>query len=355
MEEKKFKTEATVAGIGDILIHDWVYEDAKTSDGYDFKPMFEKIKPILQKPDFLIANQESVPGGTEIGISNTVLEVRRRSAQGIGRRPGRRGAHHLGAVPLAGAQPDALVAVDGDPGAAVLRAGAADRARVHRAALQQVRSHEGQGAREPGARGGREGGRRGRARLRGEQERRHREGQRLRDRRGQTKRIVLWDTLLARLTPEQTRFVVGHELGHYVLGHVWINIFVSWLLTMLGLFAAHRTAGFLLARFGGRFGFTRLADPASLPLLMLLLSLFSFVIAPAALALSRHHEQRGRSLRPGPDPRQPRRRQRLRRAAKAEPGRPAPGPALQVLPRQPPAHRRARGLHQRLPAALTLS
>jgi Zn-dependent protease with chaperone function len=108
---------------------------------------------------------------------------------------------------------------------------------------------------------------------------------------GQTKRIVLWDTLLKRLTPEQTRFVVGHELGHYVLGHVWINIFVSWGLTLLGLFAAHRTAGFLLGRFGGRFGFTALADPASLPLLMLLLSLFSFVIAPAALALSRHHER----------------------------------------------------------------
>ena len=108
---------------------------------------------------------------------------------------------------------------------------------------------------------------------------------------GKTKRIVLWDTLLARLTPDQTRFVVGHELGHYVLGHVWISIFVSWVLTLLGLYATHRTAGFLLARFGDRFGFTRLADPASLPLLMLLLSLFSFLIAPATLALSRHHEQ----------------------------------------------------------------
>jgi Zn-dependent protease with chaperone function len=108
---------------------------------------------------------------------------------------------------------------------------------------------------------------------------------------GKTKRIVLWDTLLARLTPAETRFVVGHELGHYVLGHVWINIFVSWMLTLLGLFAAHRTAGFLLARFGERFGFTRLADPASLPLLMLLLSLFSFLISPAALALSRYHER----------------------------------------------------------------
>jgi STE24 endopeptidase len=108
---------------------------------------------------------------------------------------------------------------------------------------------------------------------------------------GKTKRIVIWDTLLARLTPAQTRFVVGHELGHYVLGHVWISIFVSWVLTVLGLYATHRTAGLVLARFGGRIGFTQLADPASLPLLMLLLSLFSFLIAPAALALSRHQEQ----------------------------------------------------------------
>jgi STE24 endopeptidase len=108
---------------------------------------------------------------------------------------------------------------------------------------------------------------------------------------GKTKRIVLWDTLLARLSPPETKFVVGHELGHYVLGHVWTNIFISWGLTLLGLFAAHRTAGILLARFGGRFGFTRLADPASLPLLLLLLSLFSLLISPAALALSRYHER----------------------------------------------------------------
>ncbi len=107
---------------------------------------------------------------------------------------------------------------------------------------------------------------------------------------GHSKRIVLWDTLLARLSPAETRFVVGHELGHYVMGHVWINILVSSALTLLGLYGAHRTAGFLLARFGARFGFTELADPASLPLLMLLLSLFSFLITPAALALSRYHE-----------------------------------------------------------------
>jgi STE24 endopeptidase len=107
---------------------------------------------------------------------------------------------------------------------------------------------------------------------------------------GNTKRIVLWDTLLARLTPRQTRFVVGHELGHYVLGHVWLNILLSSGLTVLGLYGVHRTADLLLTRFAGQFGFERISDLASMPLLMLLLSLFGAVMTPALLALSRHHE-----------------------------------------------------------------
>jgi len=107
---------------------------------------------------------------------------------------------------------------------------------------------------------------------------------------GNTKRIVLWDTLMKRLSPRQIRFVVGHELGHYVLGHVVVSIFVSWGLILLGLYGAHCTADLLLSRFGGRFGFTHLSDVASLPLLMLLLSVFSLLIGPATLALSRHHE-----------------------------------------------------------------
>jgi Zn-dependent protease with chaperone function len=108
---------------------------------------------------------------------------------------------------------------------------------------------------------------------------------------GETKRIVLWDTLLRRLAPKQTLFVVGHELGHYVLHHVWIGILLSSALTMLGLWGAHRFADLLLARHSARFGFDRLADPASLPLLMLLLSLFSFATTPPTLALSRYHER----------------------------------------------------------------
>ncbi|GLB60785.1 CapA family protein [Cytobacillus sp. NCCP-133] len=67
---KEFREQATLGAIGDILIHDWIYNDAKTKTGYDFSPMFSHIKPILVKPDLLLANQETILGGTAIGISS---------------------------------------------------------------------------------------------------------------------------------------------------------------------------------------------------------------------------------------------------------------------------------------------
>ncbi|GIN40963.1 MULTISPECIES: CapA family protein [Heyndrickxia] len=67
---KDFHTSAVIGAIGDILIHDWVYDDARTQSGYDFKPMFQPVKAMLQKPDLLIANQESIPGGEKLGISS---------------------------------------------------------------------------------------------------------------------------------------------------------------------------------------------------------------------------------------------------------------------------------------------
>jgi STE24 endopeptidase len=165
---------------------------------------------------------------------------------------------------------------------------------------------------------------------------------------GRTKRIVLWDTLLAKLTPGQTKFVVGHELGHYVLGHVWTSMLLSSLLTILGLFGAHHLSTFTLTRFGARMGFDRLSDVASLPLLMILLSLFSLAITPAALALFPLPRTPSRPLRPGSHARQPRRRHCLRGLATAEPVRPSPRQPLQALPRQPSPDRRARRLHQQL-------
>ncbi|KOP82396.1 CapA family protein [Cytobacillus solani] len=73
VEAKTYSETITLGAIGDILIHDWVYNDAKTSAGYDFTPMFQHIKQTLQQPDLLLANQETILGGNEIGISSYPL------------------------------------------------------------------------------------------------------------------------------------------------------------------------------------------------------------------------------------------------------------------------------------------
>ncbi|WP_436837062.1 CapA family protein [Planococcus shixiaomingii] len=62
-------TSASISAIGDILIHEALYLDAKTENGYDFNPVFEKVKPYLEKSDITVANSESIIGGSEIGLS----------------------------------------------------------------------------------------------------------------------------------------------------------------------------------------------------------------------------------------------------------------------------------------------
>jgi hypothetical protein len=60
----------TLGAIGDILIHDKVYKDAFNGAAYQFDPMFENVKPLLEKPDVLTANQESLIGGQALGLSS---------------------------------------------------------------------------------------------------------------------------------------------------------------------------------------------------------------------------------------------------------------------------------------------
>lgn len=70
-EDKTY--EATVITAGDNLIHSSVYKDANRLagySGYDFKPMYELIKPIVSKYDIAYYNQESILGGTELGLSD---------------------------------------------------------------------------------------------------------------------------------------------------------------------------------------------------------------------------------------------------------------------------------------------
>ena len=107
---------------------------------------------------------------------------------------------------------------------------------------------------------------------------------------GGSKRIVLWDTTIAKLAPDELLFVMGHEMGHYVLGHVVKSIFFFAVLILATLWAADRLQSGMIARYKDRFGFDQLADIASLPLILLLAGLLSIVIGPIGNAYSRWQE-----------------------------------------------------------------
>jgi Zn-dependent protease with chaperone function len=71
---------------------------------------------------------------------------------------------------------------------------------------------------------------------------------------------------------------------------VWQLIAVAVLSILVLLYAVYRLSGALIARYAARFGFTSLADVASLPLILLLVTAVSLVTDPLALAFSRHVE-----------------------------------------------------------------
>ncbi|MCB2198586.1 M48 family metallopeptidase [bacterium] len=107
---------------------------------------------------------------------------------------------------------------------------------------------------------------------------------------GGTKRIVLWDTIIEQMDDEEILFVMGHEMGHYVLGHMYTMILMGALLILIGMYAVHRTAGWVLKKWGDRFGFHHLSDIAAIPLILLLFSLASFLLSPVVNGVSRYQE-----------------------------------------------------------------
>jgi len=107
---------------------------------------------------------------------------------------------------------------------------------------------------------------------------------------GGSKRIVLWDTTIAKLEPNQLLFVMGHEMGHYVLGHILKFFIVIYALLLLALYVLYRLQAGLIARFRERIRFTELSDVASFPMLLLLIGVLFFGMQPLFLGFSRSQE-----------------------------------------------------------------
>jgi STE24 endopeptidase len=104
---------------------------------------------------------------------------------------------------------------------------------------------------------------------------------------GPTNRIVLWDTLLAKLDHDETLAVMGHEMGHYVLNHIWKGLAFSVAVSFAGFFVAQRVYDRGLGRWGARWGCSSPGDAASLPWLLFVAGGITFLLSPVYSGFSR--------------------------------------------------------------------
>jgi STE24 endopeptidase len=97
---------------------------------------------------------------------------------------------------------------------------------------------------------------------------------------GNTLRITLNDNLLRRGSPEEIQAIMGHEMGHYVMHQIYINIVFVAILAVLGFGFLRGSLAWCLRRWGEKWDIRGLGDPAVFPLVVLLATIFLFVLTP---------------------------------------------------------------------------
>jgi STE24 endopeptidase len=105
-----------------------------------------------------------------------------------------------------------------------------------------------------------------------------------------TERIVLNDNLLKRCSVAEIEAVMGHEMGHYIMHHVYKDLLFSGVLIVLGFAFLRRASEWALGHWGGKWRTHAAGDLAALPLLALLISIYFFVLTPITNTYSRVEE-----------------------------------------------------------------
>ena len=107
---------------------------------------------------------------------------------------------------------------------------------------------------------------------------------------GPTVRVALNDNLLSRTSPAEVRAVMGHELGHYVLGHVASLIVALTLLVGIMLALLDRLTMALVRRFGAGWGVGERDDPAIVAPALMVVSALGVLATPVQNSIVRFHE-----------------------------------------------------------------
>ena len=107
---------------------------------------------------------------------------------------------------------------------------------------------------------------------------------------GASKRVVVWDTSIAKGTPDEIAFIFGHEMGHYVLGHIVSGILVSFVFILVSFFLGFHLFQALLRRSGPAWRISKQDDWAALVVFVLVLSILGLFTEPLENTYSRTHE-----------------------------------------------------------------
>lgn len=105
-----------------------------------------------------------------------------------------------------------------------------------------------------------------------------------------SKRIVLYDTIIDNFTLEEIKFTMGHEMGHYVKHHIWHGIIGTFLFILFAFWLTNKFIHSVINKFQNRFKFNSLSDIASLPLLLLFIYVIYFFGSPVINTISRYNE-----------------------------------------------------------------
>ncbi|MCY6355027.1 M48 family metallopeptidase [Clostridium sp. ZS2-4] len=108
---------------------------------------------------------------------------------------------------------------------------------------------------------------------------------------GKSKRIILWDTAIKKLNLRELRFVMAHEIGHYVLGHIKKSIFLEIIGIFIVLYIISKVAPILIKKYKRRFKFRRFSNTASYPLAIIIINLCLLFMIPLANAYSCYMER----------------------------------------------------------------